>query len=124
MVLRTQGPRPCVVNRIGMSWETTEVLSADTTDVLSADTTDVLSADTTDVLSADTTGLSSANTRQPKFQGLPLKMVFGHNLHLMAPFELIPVGFCAIFWCASFMLLAPRAKSGPIWGPGPFGHQT
>ena len=42
-------------NEEGMSWETTDVLSADTTDVLSADTTDVLSADTTDVLSADTT---------------------------------------------------------------------
>ena len=42
-------------NEEGMSWETTDVLSADTTDVLSADTTDVLSADTTDVLSTDTT---------------------------------------------------------------------
>ena len=38
-------------NEEGMSWETTDVLSADTTDVLSADTTDVLSADTTDGLS-------------------------------------------------------------------------
>ena len=41
-------------NEEGMSWETTDVVSADTTDVLSADTTDVLSADTTDVLSTDT----------------------------------------------------------------------
>ena len=57
---------PCVVNRKGMSWETTDVLSADTTDVSSADTTDVLPADTTDVLSADTTGLSAANARFPK----------------------------------------------------------
>ena len=38
--------RPCVDNEVGISWETTDVLSADTTDVLSADTTDVLSADT------------------------------------------------------------------------------
>ena len=45
----------CVDNGIGMSWQTTDFLSADTTDVLSADATDVLSAHTTDVLSADTT---------------------------------------------------------------------
>ena len=49
MVSTTQGLRPCVVDRIEMSWE---ILSADTTDILSADTTNVLSADTTDVLSA------------------------------------------------------------------------
>ena len=54
MVSTTQGLRPCVVDKIEMSWETTDVLSADTTDILSADTTDVLSADTTDVWSAGT----------------------------------------------------------------------
>ena len=51
---------PSVDNAWGMSWETTDVLSADTTDVLSADTTDVLSADTTDVLSADTKQVPSS----------------------------------------------------------------
>ena len=58
-----------------------------------------------------------------KFQGFPPKMVFGHNLHLMAPFELIPAGFCIIFRRASFMFLVPRAKSGPKpkFGPGPKG---
>ena len=38
-------------NEEGISWETTDVLSADTTDVLSADTTDVLFAATTEGLS-------------------------------------------------------------------------
>ena len=47
----TQGPSPCVVDTIEMSWE---ILSADTTDILSADTANVLSADTTYVLSATT----------------------------------------------------------------------
>ena len=46
LALATQGRplrgRPCVGNEEGMSWETTDVLSADTTDVLSADTTDVV----------------------------------------------------------------------------------
>ena len=44
-------------NEEGMSWETTDVLSADTTDVFSADTTDVLSAGTTGVLSAEETSV-------------------------------------------------------------------
>ena len=35
--------RDRVGNGVGMSWETTDVLSADTTDALAADTTDVLS---------------------------------------------------------------------------------
>ena len=56
-----EGSPPCVLHSTGMSWQTTDVLSADATDRLSADTTDVLPADTTDVLSADTTVLSSAN---------------------------------------------------------------
>ena len=67
MVWTTQGGRlrrpPCVVNRIGMSWQTTDFLSVDTTDFLSADTTDFLSADTTDFLSTDTTDVLSANTK-------------------------------------------------------------
>ena len=70
----------------------------------------------------------SMGTQQvPKFQGLPPKMFFGHNLHLMAPFELIPAGFCIIFRRASFMFLDTGAKSGPnrahFW-PGPFGLQN
>ena len=48
----TQGPSPCVVDTIEMSWEILSADIADTTDTLSADTTNVLSADTTDVLSA------------------------------------------------------------------------
>ena len=58
--------RPCVENEVGMSWETTDVLSAAAADVLSADTTDVLPTFTTDILSADTAGLPSANTSFPK----------------------------------------------------------
>jgi len=88
--LATQPRCGCLLNIIGMSWETTEVLSADTTDVLSADTTDVLSADTTDVLSADTTALSSANTRNPKPKSLSLagsKMESGHHLPLVRALE-------------------------------------
>ena len=69
-VLWTQGwplrGRPCVDNEVGMSGETTDVLSAAAADVLSANTTDVLPAGTTDTfLSADTRGLSSANGRTP-----------------------------------------------------------
>ena len=47
--------RPCVGNEEGMSWETTDVLSADTTDVLSADTTDVSFADTRNLCAPETT---------------------------------------------------------------------
>ena len=55
----------------------------------------------------------------PKFRGLPPKMFFGHNVHLMAPFELIPVGFCIIFRRASFSFFGPGAKIwAQIW-PGP-----
>ena len=53
MVLRRRRQRGRVGNGIGMSWETTDVMSADTTDVLAADTTDVFPADTTHVLPAD-----------------------------------------------------------------------
>ena len=54
-----RGPS-CVDNEVGMSWQTTDVLSTATF----ADTTDVLPADTAGVLSADTPGLSSATTRR------------------------------------------------------------
>ena len=49
MVLRRRPQRGHVGNGIGMSWETSDVLSVDTTNVLAADTTDVLAADRTDV---------------------------------------------------------------------------
>ena len=62
-------------NEEGMSWETTDVLSADTSDVLSADTTDVLSADTTDVLSADTRNLCAPETALPQGLFSPAKSV-------------------------------------------------
>ena len=56
-------------------------------------------------------------------------MVFGSNLHLMAPFEALEAGFCTEFCCASFVFSRPGAdlgspgrKLGPpsqIWGfPG------
>ena len=38
---------------VGMSWETTNVLSADRADVLASDTTDVVPADTTHVVPSD-----------------------------------------------------------------------
>ena len=56
MALRRRPQRGRVGNGVGMSWETTDVVSADTTDVLAADTTDVLPADTTHVLPADKFG--------------------------------------------------------------------
>ena len=49
------------------------------------------------------------------------KMVLGRNLHLVAPFELIPAGFCTIFRRASFSFLGLGAKSGllgPTFWPG------
>ena len=52
--------------------------------------------------------------------GLP-KMVFGHNLHHMAPFGILEAGFCMVFRCASFCFLAPGTHfgtPGPKFGPG------
>ena len=48
-------------------------------------------------------------------------MVFGHNLHLMAPFEFLAAGFCMVFRRASFLFLGPGADvgvPGRILGPG------
>ena len=39
-------------------------------------------------------------------------MVFGHNLHLMAPFEILEAGFCTVFRRASFWFLVPGVKFG------------
>ena len=62
-----------------------------------------------------------------KWPGLP-KMVFGHNLHHMAPFEILEAGFCTVFRRASFWFLVPGVKFGtpdpkfgtpdPKLGPG------
>ena len=51
----------------------------------------------------------------PNIQGLTPKMFVGHNLHLVAPFELIPAVFCTILWRASFWFSGLGAKSGPRW---------
>ena len=42
------------------------------------------------------------------------KMVFGPNLHLMAPFELLEAGFCTEFRHASFVFSRPEAD---FWTP-------
>ena len=42
-------------------------------------------------------------------------MFFGRNLHLIAPFELFPAGFCTEFQRASFVFSRPRAD---VWTPG------
>ena len=61
----------------------------------------------------------------PKNQELPLKCFAGPNLHLLAPFELIPAGFCTIFQLATFWfsglgatsgLLGPTCCPGTFWG--------
>ena len=46
--------------------------------------------------------------------------MFGHNLHLMAPFEFLEAGFCTEFRSASFGFSGPGVDfgtTGPIWGP-------
>ena len=49
-------------------------------------------------------------------------MVFGHYLHLMAPFEALEAGFCTDFCCASFVCSRPGAD---FWTPGRnFGPQN
>ena len=45
-----------------------------------------------------------------------IRMVFGHNLHHMAPFGILEAGFCMVFRCASFWLLVPGTH---CWTPGP-----
>ena len=44
-------------------------------------------------------------------------MVFGHNLHLMAPFEILEAGFCTELRRASFWVLCPRVD---FWTTDPF----
>ena len=58
-------------------------------------------------------------------------MVFGHNLHHMAPFEFLRAGFCMVFQRASFVVHAqgwivePLVRFGDpqadILARGPFG---
>ena len=38
---------------------------------------------------------------------VPSKMVFGHNLHYMAPFAIPRAGFCMVFQRASFVFSCP-----------------
>ena len=40
------------------------------------------------------------------------KMVFGHNLHRMAPFGILEAGFCMVFRPASFWFWVPRTNIG------------
>ena len=54
-------------------------------------------------------------------------MVFGHNLHHMAPFGILEAGFCMVFRPASFWFLVPGTHFGTpepkfgtvIWKLGP-----
>ena len=39
-------------------------------------------------------------------------MVFGHNLHHVAPFEIPRAGFCMVFQRASFVFSCPGADFG------------
>ena len=71
--------------------------------------------------------------RHPKSSGFGSKMVLGHNLHHMAPFEIPRAGFCMVFHRASFVFSCPGAGLGAqdrildpqvnILGWGPFWHQ-
>ena len=57
-------------------------------------------------------------------------MVFGHNLHHMAPFEFLEAGFCMVFRRASFVFSCPGVDFGAAgqilgapgrhFGPGGF----
>ena len=42
---------------------------------------------------------------------VPSKMVCGHNLCYMAPFNFSRAGFCMFFWLASFVCSCPGADS-------------
>ena len=66
-------------------------------------------------------------------RGAPSKMVFGHILHYMAPFDFLRAGFCMFFRRASFVfpcLGMDFGGRGRILDPqvdtlawGPFWHQ-
>ena len=45
-----------------------------------------------------------------------IKMLFGHNLHHMAPFGILEAGFCMVFRCAHFWFWVPGTQ---FWTPGP-----
>ena len=69
-------------------------------------------------------------TQGAQFKGATKKMVFGRNLHLMAPFEFLEAGFCTEFRRASFVFSCPGAdfcaQDWIVWtwgrrfGPGTF----
>ena len=55
-----------------------------------------------------------------KILKVPSRMVFGHNLHYMAPFAIPRAGFCMVFQRASFVFSCPGADfgaRGQIWDP-------
>ena len=47
-----------------------------------------------------------------KILRVPSKMVFGHNLHYMAPFAIPRAGFCMVCQRASFVFSCPGADLG------------
>ena len=65
--------------------------------------------------------------------GVPPKMVFGHNLRYMAPFDFSRAGFCMVFRRASFVFSCPGTDFEAqdrildlqvnILARGPFWHQ-
>ena len=55
-----------------------------------------------------------ASSQMPLIRGTS-KMVFGHNLRYMAPFDFSRAGFCMVFRRASFVFSCPGADFG---GPG------
>ena len=50
--------------------------------------------------------------RHPKSSGFGSKIVFGHNLHHMAPFAIPRAGFCMVFQRASFVFSCPGPDLG------------
>ena len=70
---------------------------------------------------------SPASSQMPLMRGTP-KMVLGHNLRYMAPFDFSRAGFCMVFRRASFVFSCPGADleargqicepPGKHFGPG------
>ena len=58
--------------------------------------------------------MSSQNGTQsyPKSSSFGSKMVFGQNLHHMAPFEIPRAGLCMVFQRASFVFSCPGVDFG------------
>ena len=58
-------------------------------------------------------GWIDGGTRFQNVQQFRERTVLGHNLHLMAPLELIAAGLCTIVGRASFMFLVPGPHLDP-----------